>query len=110
MQLLGALLIGVGSWAEEHYGDFVEITKVDYASATRLVIAVGIIIVITALFGFCGAVFLNKCMLRVVSGFWNYFFVFYPDASLAHAFPKDPVVCRAHAYKIFDAIGTFFVF
>ncbi|KXJ23195.1 tetraspanin-9 [Exaiptasia diaphana] len=61
--LVGLLLIGVGSWAEHKYGDLAEITTVNYVSASRLVIAIGIFIVIIALCGFLGAVMLNKCLL-----------------------------------------------
>jgi hypothetical protein len=59
--------MGIGAWAEVRYGDFVDITSFNYVTASRLVIAVGVIVAVVSFLGCCGAWKESKCMLYVVS-------------------------------------------
>ncbi|XP_032231021.2 tetraspanin-9 [Nematostella vectensis] len=61
--IFGIALIAVGAWAEVQYGEFIEVSSVPYATGSRLVIAVGVIIAIVSFFGCLGAWKENRCML-----------------------------------------------
>lgn len=63
--VFGIVLIGVGGYAEAKFGSYISISSIQYASGSRLVIAVGVIIAVVAFFGCCGAWKENKCMLVI---------------------------------------------
>ena len=62
LQIFGIILLEIGIWGK--------ITHKHYANALHtgpsLLIAVGVIVIVVAFFGFCGAWKENKCMLCVV--------------------------------------------
>ncbi|XP_031573559.1 tetraspanin-9-like [Actinia tenebrosa] len=62
---IGIILIGVGSWAEVRYGDFVDITSLNYVTASRIIIAVGVIVAVVSFLGCCGAWKESKNVLYV---------------------------------------------
>jgi len=65
--LLGIALLGFGIYAEIQLGPYVTLSSVNYATGSRMLIAVGTIITVIAFFGCCGAWKENKCMLGIVS-------------------------------------------
>lgn len=63
--ILGLGLLGFGIYAELKLGPFVTLSSFDYATGSRLLIAVGAIIAFISFFGCCGAWKENKCLLTV---------------------------------------------
>jgi len=63
--IFGIVLLGVGAYAEVKFGDFTKLSSVDFASGSRLLIAVGVFIAVIAFFGCCGAWKENRCLLVV---------------------------------------------
>jgi len=61
--ILGLALLGFGIYAELKLGPYVTLSSVDYATGSRLLIAVGAIIAFISFFGCCGAWKENKCLL-----------------------------------------------
>ena len=59
--------MGVGAYAEAKFGNFTHLSTVDFASGSRLLIAVGVIIAGISFFGCCGAWKENRCLLIIVS-------------------------------------------
>jgi len=64
------VLVGVGAWALIEYGDYVTIEAVPNTSASKVLIAAGVLIAIISFLGCCGAWKENRCMLVIVSGFY----------------------------------------
>ncbi|XP_031573558.1 CD63 antigen-like [Actinia tenebrosa] len=63
--VFGIVLLGVGAYAEAKYGSYSGISRSDFTSGSRLVIAVGLIIAVISFFGCCGAWKENKCFLII---------------------------------------------
>jgi CD63 antigen len=61
------VLIGCGAYAEVKFGSYAAISSINFASGSRLVIAVGVIIAVISFFGCCGAWKESKCLLFIVS-------------------------------------------
>lgn len=68
--LIGCGILGIGIWLKVGKQDYLDVTQElssvsKYVTAGNLMIAVGVIIVIVAFLGCCGAVMENSCMLLV---------------------------------------------
>lgn len=61
--VFGLILFGVGIWANNKLGPYIEISSVNYATGPRVVIAVGFFIAVVAFLGCCGAWKEHRCML-----------------------------------------------
>lgn len=61
------MLIGVGAWVLIEYGDYVTIESVPNASASKVMIAAGVLVAVISFLGCCGAWKENRCMLIIVS-------------------------------------------
>lgn len=64
-------LLGIGIYAKVGKSDYIDLTDElssasEYVTAGNLLIAVGVIIVVVAFFGCCGAVTENACMVLIV--------------------------------------------
>lgn len=63
--VFGCVLIGVGAWVLIEYGDYVTIESVPNASASKVMIAAGVLVAIISFLGCCGAWKENRCMLVI---------------------------------------------
>ncbi|XP_048585636.1 CD63 antigen [Nematostella vectensis] len=63
--IFGIILVAIGGWAEAKYGSYLALSNIEYASGSRLLIAVGVIIAVVAFCGCCGAYKENKCLLMI---------------------------------------------
>jgi len=68
--VFGCVLIGIGAWTLIEYGDYVTIEAVPNTSASKVMIAAGVLIAIISFLGCCGAWKENRCMLVIVSGIY----------------------------------------
>lgn len=66
-QLTGCGLIGCGVWLNVARDDWEGISDYSYMSVANIAIAAGVIVVMVAFLGCCGAITENKIMLLVVS-------------------------------------------
>ncbi|EDO30885.1 predicted protein [Nematostella vectensis] len=64
-EIFGIILVAIGGWAEAKYGSYLALSNIEYASGSRLLIAVGVIIAVVAFCGCCGAYKENKCVLMI---------------------------------------------
>lgn len=63
------MLIGSGVWLNVARDDWEDISNYSYISVANVAIAAGVIVVIVAFLGCCGAITENKIMLLVVRVF-----------------------------------------
>ena len=67
--MFGIAILGVGIWAKVKFGDYAVLSEsVDYATASNVLIAAGVIVALVAFFGCCGAWKENRLFLIIVSG------------------------------------------
>ena len=74
--MLGIAILGIGIWVKVEREEYEEISKFDFVTVANIALAVGIILVVVAFFGFCGALLENSSMLLVVSVPLYYVFIF----------------------------------
>lgn len=95
LQVFGCVLIGVGAWTLIEYGDYVTLTdSVPNATASKVMIAAGVLIAIISFLGCCGAWKENRCMLVIVS------LDFCPQYSTVSIFTKVNILGQFLATKI----------
>lgn len=63
MQITGIILISVGATVQGVFHDYSEFLTGDFFSVPKFLIAIGVIIFIIAIFGCCGAIRENYCMI-----------------------------------------------
>jgi len=65
--LLGCAILGIGIWLQVSKGTYASLAPTyNVLSATILLIAAGILVLIVGFFGCCGAIMESKCMLVTV--------------------------------------------
>lgn len=66
LQLCGAGILGLGIWLRVEKGDYVAFTDYEFATASNLAIAAGVVIVVVTLLGVIGSIKENRIMLLLV--------------------------------------------
>ena len=65
--MVGIAILGIGIWVKVERAEYEDISKFDYITVANIAIAVGIIMLVVAFFGFFGALIENSRLLLVVS-------------------------------------------
>ena len=65
--MVGIVMLGLGIWVKVEREEYEEIVNYDYITIANIAIAAGIIMLVVAFFGFCGALLENSRVLLVVS-------------------------------------------
>ena len=67
LKLCGAGILGVGIWLRVEKGDYVSFADYEFATASNLAIAAGVVIVMVTFLGVVGSIKENRVMLLMVS-------------------------------------------